>query len=208
MHNTVQVQLPMPSTMCSPDSSTWQDKKQVMHDTVQVHVCLCPAPPPDTGQKAGHAWHSPGTTPCALLTPPPDTGQKAGHAWQHSPGTAFPVPSVTCSPDSSTRHRIKRSTSFIWMQESFWWWHCYSIRYSLPLPPPPGISVPTSISLEKIQRWMSLTKPMTSRLHFCPSKRYWASFHWEMSEGVNYNKTAAPPPPQKLLMLLFPRFFQ
>ena len=61
MHDTVQVQLPMPSTMCSPSSSTRQDKKQVMHDTVQVHICLCPAPPPDTGQKTGHAWHSPGT---------------------------------------------------------------------------------------------------------------------------------------------------
>ena len=63
MHDTVQVQLPMPSTMCSPNSSTWQDKKKVMHDTVQVHICLCPAPPLDTGQKTGHAWHSPGTTP-------------------------------------------------------------------------------------------------------------------------------------------------
>ena len=27
------------------------------------------------------------------------------------------------------------------MQESFWWWQC-SVRYSLPLSPPPGISVP------------------------------------------------------------------
>ena len=29
--------------------------------------------------------------------------------------------------------------------ESFWWWQC-SVRYSLPLPPPPGISVPASTS--------------------------------------------------------------
>ena len=36
-------------------------------------------------------------------------------------------------------------SSFI--QESFWWWQC-SVRYSLPLPPPPGISVPACTSLD------------------------------------------------------------
>ena len=36
-------------------------------------------------------------------------------------------------------------------QESFWWWQC-SERYSLPLPPPPGISVLASISSETARR--------------------------------------------------------
>ena len=31
------------------------------------------------------------------------------------------------------------------MQKSFWWWQ-HSVRYSLPLSPPPGISVPAGTS--------------------------------------------------------------
>ena len=38
------------------------------------------------------------------------------------------------------------------MQKSLWWWQC-SVRYSPPLPPPPGISGPTSTSLETTQSW-------------------------------------------------------
>ena len=39
------------------------------------------------------------------------------------------------------------------MQESFWWSQC-SVRYSLPLPTPPGISVPatTSSALNKFNQ--------------------------------------------------------
>ena len=35
------------------------------------------------------------------------------------------------------------------MQESLWWWQC-RVRYSLPLPPPAGISVPASTSAETL----------------------------------------------------------
>ena len=43
----------------------------------------------------------------------------------------------------------------ILMQESFWWWQC-SVRYRLPLPPPPGISVPASTS--RRQLWVKQVK--------------------------------------------------
>ena len=44
------------------------------------------------------------------------------------------------------------------MQESFWWWQC-SVRYSLPLPPPPGVVGPASnISSQTTRCWTSLTK--------------------------------------------------
>ena len=44
----------------------------------------------------------------------------------------------------------------ILMLQSFWWWQC-TIRYS-PFPPPPGILVLTSTSLETTWHYTSLTK--------------------------------------------------
>ena len=45
----------------------------------------------------------------------------------------------------------------ILMQESFWWRQC-SVRYSLPLPPPPGISASASTTSETTRRQTRLSK--------------------------------------------------
>ena len=61
-------------------------------------------------------------------------------------------------------HNINVKMAFITatlMQESFWWWQS-TIRYSLPLPPPPGILVHASTSLLTSQRSTSLNKSRPS----------------------------------------------
>ena len=67
------------------------------------------------------------------------------------------------------------------MQESFWWWQ-FSVRYSLPLPPPPGVAGPASnISSQTTRCWTSLTKQdqITVPPFWCGcDTQIWSSGRW------------------------------